>query len=541
MSIGSFNYQTSESTLLGSVDQLRIRADNGLYNYLPVLSGPDMDLGVPVRAAYMSGLGGYASKLNAYLREITALNASLLASQKRDPDNSDEKITLKDITNAGRFVMFGRAPGKREVGVKITATVTFNRFDESTFPDTNEDFTKSVQVYLPMDLAQRAREEYDNSPTDAAFNLVRERGASLTDQEIALELERAKKQAGMSAEANRRAAAEKPINITPAVQKQRGRDSAERRARNAVGLVEYEGAAERNKSSSARYKWGVDLSVYNGGPGDVRLARDAATFQKQAKLTSDGIIGPKTLEAVKAIRLRVIAEGRGAKVPVEILSFVNALKIPGLADPRTEGAVDQAKFEQLKKEGVVKEQAKPSEVIQQFGEKYPEQAKATGLVLPTKNKTATPPAPRPRPRPRPKTPETPAAGATLTQDQLSAAQRGNIASSKSFGWRTNPGVYPEGPGSALLAEDIVFIQRKFSIDGSPGVMTKSIIDRIQNQQLSGLGAVQADSVSTLDVVSRLLSGVVFVDTSNINWWYVGAAGLAVAGALAAVALTSKKA
>jgi hypothetical protein len=541
MSIGAFNYQTSESTLLGSVDQLRIRADNGLYNYLPVLSGPDMDLGVPVRAAYMSGLGGYASKLNANLREINAMNPALLAAQKRDPDNSDEKITIKDITNAGRFVMFGRAPGKREVGVKITATVTFNRFEEGTFKDTNEDFTKSVQVYLPMDLAQRAREEYDDSPTDAAFNLVRERGASLTDQEINLEVARAKKQAGMSAEANRRAAEEPATNITPAVRERRGRDSAERRARNAVGLVEYEGAAERNKSASARYKWGVDLSVYNGGPGDVRLARDAANFQKQAKLTSDGIIGPKTLEAVKAIRLRVIAEGRGAKVPVEILPFVNALKIPGLADPRTEGAVDQAKFEQLKTEGVVKEQAKPSEVIQQFGKKYPEQAKATGLVLPTKNKAATPPAPRRRPRPRPKTPETPAAGATLTQDQLSAAQRGNIASSKSFGWRTNPGVYPEGPGSALLAEDIAFIQRKFSIGGSPGVMTKSIIDRIQNQQLSGLGAVQADSVSTLDVVSRLLSGVVFGDTSNINWWYVGGAGLAVAAALAAVALTSKKA
>jgi hypothetical protein len=539
MSIGAFNYQTSESTLLGSVDQLRIRADNGLYNYLPVLSGPDMDLGVPVRAAYMSGLGGYASKLNAYLREINAMNPALLAAQKRDPDNSDEKITIKDITNAGRFVMFGRAPGKREVGVKITSTVTFNRFEEGTFTDTNEDFTKSVEVYLPMDLAQRAREEYVNSPTDADFNLVRQRGASLTDQEIALEVARAKRQGEMSAEANRRAAEETPINITPAVRERTTRDAAERRARNAVGLVEYEGAAERNKSSSARYKWGVDLSVYNGGPGDVRLARDAATFQKQAQLTSDGIIGPKTLEAVKAIRLRVIAEGRGAKVPVEILSFVNALKIPGLADPRTEGAVDQAKFEQLKTEGVVKEQAKPSEVMQQFVEKYPEHAKATGLVLPTKTTAATPPAPR---RTSPiRRPKTPAAGATLTRDQLSAAQRGNIASSKSFGWRTNPGVYPEGPGSALLAEDIAFIQRKFSIGGSPGVMAKSIIDRIQNQQLSGLGAVQADSVSTLDVVSRLLSGVVFGDTSNINWWYVGGAGLAVAAALAAVALTSDKA
>jgi hypothetical protein len=177
--------------------------------------------------------------------------------------------------------------------------------------------------------------------------------------------------------------------------------------------------------------------------------------------------------------------------------------------------------------------------MQQFVEKYPEHAKATGLVLPTKTTAATPPAPRrTTPVVRPKTP---AAGTTLTQDQLSAAQRGNIASSKSFGWRTNPGVYPEGPGSALLAEDIAFIQRKFSIGGSPGVMAKSIIDRIQNQQLSGLGAVQADSVSTLDVVSRLLSGVVFVDTSNINWWYVGGAGLAVAAALAAVALTSDKA
>jgi hypothetical protein len=537
MSIGAFNYQTSESTLLGSVDQLRIRADNGLYNYLPVLSGPDMDLGVPVRAAYMSGLGGYASKLNAYLRDINALNASLLASQKRDPDNADEKITIKDITNAGRFVMFGRAPGKREVGVKITATVTFNRFEEGTFTDTNEDFTKSVEVYLPMDLAQRAREEYDNAPTDADFNLVRQRGAALTDQEINLEVARAKKQAEMSAEANRRAAEETPINITPAVRERTTRDAAERRARNAVGLVEYEGAAERNKSSSARYKWGVDLSVYNGGPGDVRLARDAATFQKQAQLTSDGIIGPKTLEAVKAIRLRVIAEGRGAKVPVEILSFVNALKIPGLADPRTEGAVDQAKFEQLKTEGVVKEQAKPSEVMQQFVEKYPEHAKATGLVLPTKTTTVTPPAPRrTTPVVRPKTP---AAGTTLTQDQLSAAQRGNIASSKSFGWRTNPGVYPEGPGSALLAEDIAFIQRKFGIGGSAGVMAKSIIDRIQNQQLVGLGAVQADNISTLDVASRLLNGIVF--TSGVNWWYVGGGAVAVVAALAAVALTSDKA
>jgi hypothetical protein len=301
--------------------------------------------------------------------------------------------------------------------------------------------------------------------------------------------------------------------------------------------VEYEGAAERNKSSSARYKWGVDLSVYNGGPGDVRLARDAATFQKQAQLTSDGIIGPKTLEAVKAIRLRVIAEGRGAKVPVEILSFVNALKIPGLADPRTEGAVDQAKFEQLKTEGVVKEQAKPSEVMQQFVEKYPEHAKATGLVLPTKTTTVTPPAPRrTTPVVRPKTP---AAGTTLTQDQLSAAQRGNIASSKSFGWRTNPGVYPEGPGSALLAEDIAFIQRKFGIGGSAGVMAKSIIDRIQNQQLVGLGAVQADNISTLDVASRLLNGIVF--TSGVNWWYVGGGAVAVVAALAAVALTSDKA
>ena len=541
MSIGAFNYQTSESTLLGSVDQLRIRSENNLYNYLPVLSGSDVELGVPVQAAYMSGLSGDPSKLRAYTREITNLNGNLLAMQKRDYDNPDEKISIKDISSAGRFVNFGRAKGSRAVSVKITAAVTFNRFEEGTFTDTNEDFTKNVEIYLPLDLAQRARDEYDDAPDDAAFNLVRSRGAALTDQEIALEVAQLKRQAGLTAEANRRAAEETPIAITPVVRERQARDQAERRARNAVGLVEYEGAAERNKSSSARYKWGVDLSVYGGGPGDVRLARDAAFFQKQAKLTSDGIIGPKTLEAVKAIRLRVLAEGRSATVPVEILSFVNAMKIPGLADPRTAGAVDQAKFEELKQQGVVKEQAKPSEVMQQFVEKYPDQAKATGLVLPKTTTTtqASPPRRRTPSRTTPRVPAPTPAGSTLSTAQLSAAQRANVASAQAFGWKTNPGVYPEGPSSALLAEDVAFIQRKFGILGTPGVLAKAVIDRIRSQQLAGLGAVTADSPSTLDVASRLISGLVFGGGFNVNWYYAGAAALGL-GALGAVYYATRK-
>ena len=548
MSIGAFNYQTSESTLLGSVDQLRIRSENNLYNYLPVLSGENTntDLGVPVQAAYMSGLSGDASKLNAYLREINAMNRALLAAQKRDPDNSDEKITIKDITNAGRFVMFGRAPGKREVGVKITATVTFNRFDESTFPDTNEDFTKSVEVYLPVDLAQRAREEYDNSPTDADFNLVRQRGASLTDQEIALEVARAKKQAGMSAEANRRAAEEPATKITPGLREKMGRESSERRAKNAVKYVKFEEAAEKNKKSSGKYKWGVDLSVYNGGPGDVRLASDVAAFQKQSKLEADGIVGPKTLDAIKQIRLRMISEGTKAKVPVEILALVTSFKIDGLKDARTGGAVTQEKFEELKKQGVVKEQAKPSQVIAEHANKYPEAAKAAKLTLPDVVKSQPQPQPKPatsRPTPRSTTTgqttqPTPAADTGA----LASATRANIVSAQTLGWKTNSAVYPEGPASLLLAQDLAFIQRKFGIGGASGVMSPELLDRIKSQQLAGLGAVQADSADTLQVASRLLSGVVmptlggYVDKSN--WWYVGGGAVALA-ALAAAFYASK--
>lgn len=542
MSLGAFNYQTRESTLLGSVDQLRMRSDGNLYNYLPILSGVG-STGTPVEAEYVSGLSGFPGKMNSYLREINALNAALLRSKRRDYDDNDEKITIKEITNAKKFVNFQRFPGKREVGAVIQADVIFNRFKEGTFTDTNEDFPNNnpVQVIIPLDLAQRARDEYADPPLDSVFNMVRERGASMTDQEINIEAERMKRQAKITAEDNRRAEEQSPIQITPELREKQARDSAERRARNAVGLVQFENAAEKNKNASVKYKWGVDLSVYGGGPGDVTLARDAANFQKLSKLGADGVIGPKTLDAVKVIRQRMIAEGRSAKVPAEILSFVTALQIPGFADPRTSGAVTQEKFEKLKEEGVVKEQLKPSEAIAAYTTKYPDRAKAAGFEVPATPQT-TPPATTPRktgfrlPKPKP----SPEKVAQETPDATTSAQNANIVSAKTLKWKTNPAIYPDGPGSAQLVNDIAFIQRKFGIGGASGVMTAGVLDRIKSQQLSGLGAVQADNSDTLSVASRLISGIVFPTfMANINWWYVGAGAVAIAALATALYVTSE--
>ena len=588
----AFNYQTNESTLLGSIDNLRMPSTSTPLNYMPMLSGVTMPTaaatpsmreeeeevevesdavdqpslgvmfgGTEINPNYadvldepsdddddddddaVQGLGSDsgAAVLKPYMREVRVLNAPRLTNYRRKYGDDEEQITLKSVDSINSFVSFSRSPGKREVVGEVAANVTLNRKKDEIGPfNTDEDFTQSLNLYVPLKFLSEPTilAGLKNAPEQVAIDLVRNRGASLTEQEIKVELDRLKRQDKLTAEANK-AAETKTVQITPKLRKEMEKDRLKTRATNAQKYVAFEAAAEKNKKSSTKYKWGVDLSAYGGGPGDVTLASDAAVFQKQAKLESDGIIGPKTLDAVKVIRVRMLAEGAKAKVAPDILKFVTNLKVPGLADARTAGAVTTEKFEQLKQEGVVKEQAKPSEVIKEYVAKTgllppapPAQIKYTPFPVakPTRSKPAA-------------TPVVASTGAALSPAELNAAITANEASANVLGWSTNPAIYPEGARSPQLALDIVYIQRKFNMGGIPGVLSPDVLTRIQNQQLSGLSGLGTTDTDVMQVASRLMSGVRTSGGApapsaapasrgglfdNINWWYVGGGVAAIA-------------
>lgn len=582
----AFNYQTNESTLLGSIDNLRMPSTSTPLNYMPMLSGVTMpsaaatpatqqeevesdvgnqpSLGVmfggtEINPNYadvldepsdddddpVQGLGEVdpdAAIITPYMREIRVMNAPRLTYSRRNRDDNEEQITLKSVDKLNFFVNFQRLPGKRDVVGTVSANVTLNRKKDEFGPfDTDEDFTKLMELYVPLKFLSEPQTmaRLTKAPEQAAIDLVRNRGASLTDQELAVELDRLKRQDKLTAEANK-AAETKTVAITPKLRKEMETNRLKTRATNAQKYVAFEAAAEKNKKSSTKYKWGVDLSAYGGGPGDVTLASDAAVFQKQAKLEADGIIGPKTLDAVKVIRVRMLAEGAKAKVAPDILKFVTNLKVPGLADARTAGAVTTEKFEQLKKEGVVKEQAKPSEVIKEYVVK-------TGLKPPAPPAQIKPintvPVATPKRSKPADTPVVASTGAALSPEELNAAITANAESANVLGWSTNPAIYPEGARSPQLALDIVYIQRKFNMGGIPGVLSPDVLTRIKNQQLSGLSGLGTTDTDVMQVASRLLSGVRTSGGAsapsagpssrgglfdNINWWYVGGGVAAIA-------------
>jgi len=590
----AFNYQTNESTLLGSIDNLRMPSTSTPLNYMPMLSGVTMPTaaatpsmreeevevesdavdqpslgvmfgGTEINPNYadvldepsddddddadddaVRGLGSdpESAVIQPYMREIRVLNAPRLNNYRRNYGDDEEQISLLSVDRLNSFGKFTRSPGKRDVVGEVSANVTLNRKKDEVGPfNTDEDFTQLLNLYVPLKFLSEPMilSRLKNAPEQVAIDLVRNRGASLTDQEIKVELDRLKRQDKLTAEANK-AAETKTVQITPKLRKEMEKDRLKTRATNAQKYVAFEAAAEKNKKSSTKYKWGVDLSAYGGGPGDVTLASDAAVFQKQAKLESDGIIGPKTLDAVKVIRVRMLAEGAKAKVAPDILKFVTNLKVPGLADARTAGAVTTEKFEQLKQEGVVKEQAKPSEVIKEYVAK-------TGLrpPAPPGQIKYTPPSqikytPPTRSKPA-ATPVVASTGAALSPAELNAAITANEASANVLGWSTNPAIYPEGARSPQLALDIVYIQRKFNMGGIPGVLSPDVLTRIKNQQLSGLSGLGTTDTDVMQVASRLMSGVRTSGGApapsaapssrgglfdNINWWYVGGGVVAIA-------------
>lgn len=554
MSTGSFNYQTTTSTLLGSIDELRIRSEGNMYNWYPTVNGVDTE---SLNPGYFQGLGGIENVFAPFLAEITEANRRNLDTRNRtDVSNERQKSRIKAITavrDPGTSFAFRRRPGSRLLSVVIGADWVRELTVESLIPFVDPevtDYNNSGILEIPFEIAYQIRTHLPGNFTKEEFDFVQARGAAMTDQEIELEIARMRRQEKLSEEANNAA----PTQITPESRAAARQSSLETGAKRAQALVPYEAAAERNKASSIKYKWGVDLSVYGGGPGDPALARDAATFQKQRKLEADGIIGKNTLNAVREIRVRAMAEGAKAVIPVEIIKFVNALKIDGLADARTSGGVTQEKFEELKAQGVVKEQAKPSEIVRDYTVK-------TGLVLPDLPKPAETPAPvatptttqaKPRPRIPAKTPVTTSKDSSLTAEQLQNAVKANLVSAATLGWTTSPGVYPEGPRSIQLVRDIAYVQKKYNIRGALGVMNQAVLQRIQNQQLNGLGTVAVDSANNLEVVTRLLNGVITegrsVPTarsappreSDINWYYVAAGVAALVGAVGLVAVKKKK-
>lgn len=551
MAQDGFNYQTTERTLLGAVDELRIRADNDMPDYMPVFQGVGFGNmpGEPGSAGDSGFMGMGAVPLsNGELSAIAAANPRAVA--KDDPDDDDETVTLDAVEKFNDFKRFARRPGGREVGGTVSATITRTKRVKGFISDDVRTSQNTYEIWIPLNVLEKFREQIARAPEQWAIDLVRARGEALTDQEIEAERRQAASQAEQLRKDTELVKAQAP---TAAGAKPTAK-TAERRgapAKPRASTAEWDAAAKRNVENSRKLEWGVDLSKYGNGPGDPTLARDAIVFQKEYGLTADGIIGPKTLGKIKEIRMRIQQEGPTAKVPPSVLTFVNSIKIKGFADVRTSGALTQTQVEAHARgeEVSLKEEATAQMLIAKREGKEP--PKSAPVPKPKPKPTPKPapkpgPKPAPAPKPAPKPTPTPAPKPTpkpgpsrfaiqlptveLTPAQLRAAQTANMLSAQRLGWSTNPGVYPKGPGSEQLAKDVAYVQKKYRMPGAPGVITAAMLTRIENQQLAGLGALQVDNAMTAAAASRLLNGVVVKSKSNWPWIIgIGVVGLGLLG------------
>jgi uncharacterized membrane protein YgcG len=387
--LSGFNYQTSESTLLGAVENLRMPGMDNLPDYMETFSGvgsmyptqadlPTFDDNTPSSesdddsneqddaddssdeqdevggldifddgnedddmAAGFYGFGQFDG-LSADFFDPSARFSGFGASPPAAGTGDFAKIkdameayikssggrdtwTLVSVNKFNDFRGFARGLGNRVPNAKINADIT--RSENGRTGNTTTD------LRVPVDVALKYRDSVPNTPPEEYFQVVIARGQAMTNQEIEAELAQKKKQAGLTQAANK----------APAQSKQRG--AAPRGDAGPMNL-ELSKAVSKNATASKKYGWRVDQSKYSAGASDPQLALDAIIFQKFAKLKPpfDGIIGKGTMGAILTLQKAIVEKGTTAQLDPTIMKFVYAVEVPGSPSLRSRAfAPDTAK------------------------------------------------------------------------------------------------------------------------------------------------------------------------------------------------------
>lgn len=392
---GGFNYQTQENSLLGAIEELRMPGMDSLPDYMRTLSGDMAPMGVPMPAVQpatdesdedddepsedeLEGLaeleehfdaadagdddlgfsgfgqfddlrieemlsGGYADddeEEDDGLGGLGALGGVVAGSDleaiKTASAAYNANLKIKDVIAFLQFKQFGRSLGNREpTGIVLAQVVKLDTGIESNWYGASKEVEKEVttvtDIRVPAAVLEKYRHIISNMPSAEALALVRQRGQAMTDQEIQTELAKKQSQAAQTAKDNALASQQARGAAKPAAK--RGADPTPKKA---VSSVDADAAAA-NIRSAAKLGWQVDRSKYDGGAGDLGLVRDARVFQKSAKLSADGKIGPGTLKALDAVQSKITSQGRAARVDPSILTFVNAIAIKGSSFGRSAG------------------------------------------------------------------------------------------------------------------------------------------------------------------------------------------------------------